>query len=333
MEQCAVPDRSTDSTFCKAMSAIGKKLHHFVPRFYLRAWAQKEHIYCLQEGTIRRPNLRNVCAENYFYGLQHLSDEDIAFLRKAIIDGSPDALKSSHEQLTRTLMLPYLAKQRLNASGGAASPAMAEAARMIVELNENLHTGMEDRFRPYLSSMLAGDLSFLQDASEAAVFLWCLAIQYARTNHVKRVQHLLDSNRAELYRRLANPLVHIIAANVGCSLFAERERFTVVLLENSSATPFITADQPIINIASKPNNDLILPTRFELYYPLSPIKAMLLLEPASDYLPSSLSVSGSAAHLYNQRLAARAHRQVLATGPTVLEAIRDELPAYLSCFP
>lgn len=74
------------------MSAIGKKLHHFAPRFYLRASARKERIYCLQDRAIRRPNLRNVCAENYFYGLQHLSDEDIAFLRKALIDSSPNAL-------------------------------------------------------------------------------------------------------------------------------------------------------------------------------------------------------------------------------------------------
>jgi len=314
------------------MSAIGKKLHHFVPRFYLREWAQKERIYCLQDGTIRRPNLRNVCAENYFYGLCQLSDEDLEFLQKAIIDGSPNALKESHEQLTQILRLPYLAKQRLDASGDAASPAMAEAKRMIAELNENLHTNVEEKFRPYLSSMLAGDLSFLRDPGRAAVFFWGLAVQYARTHHVKSVQRILDPNRADLYRRLANPLAHIVASNVGCSLFADRARLTVLLLANSSTTPFITADQPIINIASKPNDDLTAPTRFELYYPLSPTTAMLLLEPASDHLPSNLSVSGGAAHMYNLGLAARARRQILAAEPGVLEAIRDELPAYLSCF-
>src|ERR1035438_4084448 len=188
------------------MSAIGKKLHHFVPRFYLRAWAEKDLIYCLQAGTICRPNIRNVCAENHYYALQHLSAEDTTFLREAIINQSPEALRSSHEQLVRILELPHFAKQHLEVSGRAALPAMREVERMISELNENLHTNVEEKFRPYLSSIVAGDLSFLRDPSEAAVFYWGLAVQYARTNHLKRVQRLFDPKRAALYRRLANPL-------------------------------------------------------------------------------------------------------------------------------
>jgi hypothetical protein len=66
------------------MSATPKKLHHFVPRFYLRAWAANERIYCLQDGKILNPNIRNVGAENYFYSLQELSLEDIDFLREAV---------------------------------------------------------------------------------------------------------------------------------------------------------------------------------------------------------------------------------------------------------
>lgn len=142
----------------------------------------------------------------------------------------------------------------------------------------------------------------------------------------------LPSDRAAMYRRLANPLAHMVAANVGCSLYGDRERYSLILLENGSNTPFITADQPIINIASKPNNDLDLPTRFELYYPLSPTKAILLLEPGSDHEPSTTVVSETAARQYNLRLAAHANRQVLAASQTVLEEIRRELPVYLSCF-
>jgi hypothetical protein len=47
-----------------AMSAVGKKLHHYVPRFYLRAWAVQDRLYCLQGGEILDPNIRNVGAEN-----------------------------------------------------------------------------------------------------------------------------------------------------------------------------------------------------------------------------------------------------------------------------
>jgi hypothetical protein len=81
------------------MRANAKKLHHFVPRFYLRAWAAKEKISCLQDGKISRPNIRNVGAENYFYKLQELSAGDIDFLRAAVIKDSPDSLKALVEGL------------------------------------------------------------------------------------------------------------------------------------------------------------------------------------------------------------------------------------------
>jgi Protein of unknown function (DUF4238) len=61
------------------MPAVGKKLHHFVPRFYLQAWAKNRQIHCLQEGEVFRANLKNVAAENHFYRLRALSNNDITF--------------------------------------------------------------------------------------------------------------------------------------------------------------------------------------------------------------------------------------------------------------
>jgi Protein of unknown function (DUF4238) len=47
------------------MLPVRKRLHHFVPRFYLKTWAKKNLIYCLHGGEIFRPNLRNVAGENH----------------------------------------------------------------------------------------------------------------------------------------------------------------------------------------------------------------------------------------------------------------------------
>jgi len=152
------------------MSSIGKKLHHYVPRFYLRAWAEEEKVYSLQAGKILRPNIKNICAENYFYRLQELSPEDVDFLREAVIRESPEGLKAFHEQLVGAFTVPYLAKRKLEASGLATSEAMAEIERMITELNENLHTNIEEDFQPHLAAMISGSLDFLEDPTKAAVF-------------------------------------------------------------------------------------------------------------------------------------------------------------------
>ncbi len=152
------------------MSAPAKKLHHFVPRFYLRAWAAKEKIWCLQEGKILNPNIRNVGAENYFYSLQQLSPEDVEFLREAVIKDSPDGLKAVHEQLLHAFTLPHEAKRQLRMSGRTTPEALAVIDRMTVELNENLHTGIEDDFQPYLAAMISGSMDFLNEPAHAATF-------------------------------------------------------------------------------------------------------------------------------------------------------------------
>jgi hypothetical protein len=316
----------------KIMNARGKKLHHFVPRFYLRAWAINDSIYCLQDGAILRPNLKNVCAENYFYRLQPLSAEDMDFLRGVLVNSSPHGLKTIHEWMMSVLASPHVAKQRLEAAGRGNSSSMASVERLIIQLNEDMHTDIEDQFKPYLESLRKGDLTFLNEDQSAAGFYWTLMAQYMRTNHIKRLQYVTDPERSARYRRVANPLVHIIALNVGFSLFRDRERYTVMIVENTSATPFITTDQPIINMAANPTKGIEeMQSKFELYYPLSSTKAMLLLESGSAFRPLSPSLSELAAYQYNLRLAAHAHRQVLAATQAPLEEIRNGLPAYRSC--
>lgn len=307
------------------------KLQHFVSRFYLRAWAEDEKVYCLQDKKIRRDNIRNLAAENYFYSLQELSAEDVAFLRMFVGD-SPTMLKDSHEQLIDAFALPHLAKRRLEKLGLTNSPSMADTDEVIVELNEGLHTRIEEDFRPYLVAMRSGSLDFLKNDKEAAAFFRGLAVQYARTNHIKKTRLVMDPERLELYKRLANLLTHIVATNVGWSLFADRRQLRIMLLENATSIPFVTADQPVSNIAASPKATTP-PGRFDLYYPVSPIRAMMLVEPSSDLLPSGSSVSKEFVEMYNLRMAAHSYRQGFSNSQEALALVRDALPAYLSCFP
>ena len=89
---------------------MGKKLHHFVPRFYLDAWAGNGKLWCLQRGNIFQTNVRNVAAENHFYQLRELSQSDVTFIREAVIDDSPERLKPMHERLLQQFLVPHAAK-------------------------------------------------------------------------------------------------------------------------------------------------------------------------------------------------------------------------------
>jgi|SRR5208337_2563014 len=313
------------------MASAGKKLHHTVPRFYLNPWTEDNLIYCLQDGKIFRPNVRNVAAENYFYRLQELSPADITFIRQVAIVDSPERLRHFHEYLVWAFSLPHVLRKRLEASGNTTPELRADVDNVIREMNENLHTSIEEDFKPYLDAMLAGDLSFYSDPAAVALFFRGIAAQYLRTNQIKRARITLGPDRLEAFQRIVNVLVHILAINLGFNLYADRKRYRLILLENATNVPFITADQPAINIAAKPE-ETKPPDKFELYYPLSPSKAVLLVEPLGDHLPDSPSVTAMYAHHYNLLVGAHSCQQIFASLPQELESIRDELPAFRSCF-
>ncbi|MDR5728104.1 MAG: DUF4238 domain-containing protein [Terriglobia bacterium] len=198
-------------------------------------------------------------------------------------------------------------------------------------MNENMHTAIENEFRKHLEALRAGDLSFLKDDNEAATFYRSLSVQYARTNHIKQSERGMSPKNYALYKRIAHPLVHMVAVNVGRSLYVERHHHQFILIDNPSKVPFVTADQPLINLAANPtNNDS--PANFDVYYPLSPTKALLILEPSSPNMPPTTMVDARYAEIMNLRMAAHSYRQVFAKSPHQLNTIREALPAFLNCF-
>jgi hypothetical protein len=321
------------------MPNVGKKLHHYVPRFYLQAWAQKKLIYCLQENAIFRPNLQGVAAQNYFYRLEKISPQDAEFIRREVIKNSAEGLREGHERLLQTMLLPHQAKRRLEElrmSGQVEDDDRihddaAYVERTIREMNENMHTAIENDFRKHLEALRAGDLSFLKDDNEAATFCRGLSVQYARTNHIKQSERGMSPQNLALYKRIAHPLAHIVAVNVGLTLYAERHHRRFILIDNPSSVTFATADQPLINLAANPvNNDP--PATFDVYYPLSPTKALLILGPSSPNAPADTTVDARYAEIMNLRMAAHSYRQVFAKSQHQLEAIREYLPAFLNSF-
>jgi hypothetical protein len=314
------------------MISGGKKLHHYVPRFYLRAWAKTQQVYCLQEGRIFLSNVKNVCAENYFYRLEKLTTDDITLVKRLFVENSGDSMKEYLDRFIHVFTLPHNTEQEILQTESPDFEYLGVIKQLINEMNEDIHTSIEKQFQPYLFSLLKGDLSFLSDARQASNFLYTLAIQYARTNHILRAKPVITKEHFETLSRLGNLITHIIAALLGRSLYVDRNRLTILLVDNTSDNPFITSDQPIINIAANPR-DFAPPKSFELYYPLSPKKAMLILEPDSTFHPSSTSLTANEAHMYNLRLASYAKKQIFSLCPKQLEAIKEQLPAYLSCFP
>lgn len=311
------------------MGAAGKKLHHLVPRFYLDAWTVNSKMWCLRRNEIFQTNVRNVAAENHFYRLQELRPSDVIFIREAVIDDSPERLKSMHERLLQQFLVPHAAKAYYRSQPTTSPKLLSAIERDIAEANENFHTSIEESFQPYLARLRNGDLSFLSSDTDMVLFYRGLSVQYMRTNHRRRIELLMPAENRAIYDRTANILTHILAVNIGYSLFNDHPRFRFVLIENHTDVPFVTTDQPVINVAAN-LKELAPPAAFEVYYPVSPKRALLILEPNSDFLPRTLSISPLEAYMWNLRIASRAYRQVFSTESKQLEIINADLPGYIN---
>ena len=294
-----------------------KIYNHHVGCFYLRAWANDNRIWWSGYGKIECSELTVVGGENYFYKLQELTDGDVALIR-GLIDRFPEGSKKIHENFLISLSLPPAIKRDAVRLGVIDADAMSKLDTAIVNTNEDYQTAIENSLRPYLQSMLEGNANFYGDPPKASEFLYALSLQYFRTKRMREAIIARVRQPFENIGRVWNILSHMFAVNLGASLFVDRELFKLVLIDNDTSVPFITGDQPIINLNS---NGTDPPERIELYYPLSPAKAMLLFEQSNTMYAVRFSVTMEEAHRYNQLIATHACKQLFANSEDSLKMV------------
>ena len=115
--------------------------------------------------------------------------------------------------------------------------------------------------------------------------------------------------------RVWNVMIHITATNIGGSLYVERRRRKLVIVENRSEVPFVTGDQPAINLkGARP-----VPTdRLSIYYPIAPTAALLMADVDEDPLFPATGPTAKKATELNRMVVRAAHKQVFARSEACL---------------
>jgi hypothetical protein len=191
---------------------------------------------------------------------------------------------------------------------------------MIVSAAEKYHSKIESCLKPFVDSMLNGNVEFYQDRRQAADFLYGICVQFTRT---KRARQAALSQIGTKYpgcdpERLWSVASHIIAVSVGQSLYVDRAQFRLMVVDNPTDTPLITSDQPIINLHATSTGKA--PHELEFFYPLSPTKAMLLVE-RSNQTPAG-PLNTFAVNAYNVLMLKNAYEQVFSNSADYLQTIR-----------
>ncbi len=165
-------------------------------------------------------------------------------------------------------------------------------------------------------------ISFYYNDEQCIHFLHYLCTQYWRTKGIKdRVIELCNADKSADLSRMWNILIHMFAANTGASLFLERRQRKLVVVRNQTDVPFITGDQPAINLKGtgpRPPEDL------SIYYPISPQLALLLADVDEEPPVPSEGITAAQAAALNGKLFEASYKQVFAQSEGALKALHRE---------
>ncbi len=307
----------------KSAQLVKKSRQHHVWQQYLRAWATDGRVFCLQNGRVFATGTPVLGMDTDFYKVQALTDEDLELVRLlAFREKQHPMLRENNERYLRYVLTPALLAKRYPGALGN-----TELQELLDAYNTNVvdqhHTIFESSFVPLLAQALREDISRFENGVNRIAFFTFIAAQNLRTRRVKSetIARLRDRMGLDV-SRIWNILAVVYAFNAGFSIGAEPQRRPLTLVRNRTAVPFLTTDQPVINLAGGGDTP---PEFLAFYYPLSPRLALYLGEPArTPDVPAFIDATDTVIDL-NLRIARASHSQVYAATADVLADIKQRM--------
>ncbi|SDS47960.1 DUF4238 domain-containing protein [Bradyrhizobium canariense] len=256
-----------------------------------------------------RIRTHDVAVDRDFYKLQVLTDEDIKLIKWLVVDAATHELSKRHHT---DLLTSFAAPLRFVEKNRSTFKSVESIDEYIDEYQtnamEDYHGRMEQSFLPILEDVLRGDLSFYEDGDKCITFLHFISTQHMRTKRTreKTIEVLRSKNNID-FSRCWNIAVHMFSFNIGLSLFRERKKRSLLLLENKTGLPFVTGDQPTVNLLA---DGTAPPDALSFYYPVSPTLGLVLGEADQPPAFGSESLTVADVQHLNDRICAAGHSQV-----------------------
>lgn len=297
-----------------------KRKQHYVWKYYLKPWLIDGKLYCLRKKKIFFTEPSNILQETDFYRLSELNEIEIDFLRRLIDE---TFYETSGINATWIQMFMMIFSLKNNKDTRIAKDKLDIA---INNLEEDLHGLIESLGIEMLDALRNGDSSFYKIESKMMEFNYFLSVQYMRTKKMKtrfiEKQDLLEKPPEYSTVRLDkvwNLASHLLATNLGYGL-SSCDEFKCVFLENTSKIPFITGDQPIINIHADYNkNDNEWVEKSEFYYPITPTRAILITDSKKYLNNEKVKICESEVIKFNEMIFESSYETIVANCNDILE--------------
>lgn len=299
------------------MNMQSTKAQHYVPRLYLKQWADEdEKIWCLdrKKNNIFNSNIMGVAQQRFFYEMKQLRDEDFVILEKLWVDNRPELLQNVNKGIIDDFKKVNGLLNVLDSTQNVEAKKLKDYAEK--NLVEKMFASYEGQYLSLISDILATGIPKWNENAQMS-FLFFLILQYFRTKNIS--DNLLESikklpNPAQFdgfIERAMNPMRWLMANTVTYNSLVRRK---IVFIENKSTLDFITTDQPVINVYAAFGKSAVEMSEdeLELYCPLSPQKAVLISFKDCYTDMSSISGSEKDVRIYNGILVKCSNRFVFS---------------------
>jgi hypothetical protein len=308
-----------------------KKRQHYVWRHYLLPWTDGESIwtYFKEQDKIVKPGLMGVAQEKYFYGLEDFTDEEINFLKTFVDKTSPLALKGLNSDLLALFTSTSILKRKLAANTNSkvnTALIASEIKKLEANAMEDAHCIMEGLGSKIIQCRGLDDLKELNKDDNLFEAIMFLCVQYFRTkSRRKSALKNFDGERLqELAEKSWNIIGFVLATTVARSISLDKN-LKFIFIENNTAIPFITGDQPIFNILGDKADEQGDVQELELYYPLTPKCAVYLhFNPEQVNLYESKIAEEEYVKFLNEKVFENADYYVFANNEEILKKMIEK---------
>lgn len=242
---------------------------HYVWRHYLKPWLTNGKIWCARDNKLFKRNVEKLTTEKYFYKAEPLNINE-----KKIIQSIIDSMDSSGHDLLHNTFSIY---------NEASNGSTFEKNNSI----ESYHSIIEQCAILILDCLYNNNFKFLENDLLKTIFATFIATQYTRTKKVRdnltkafhAISHIDGYPKNINTDKISSVLALILSESISNWVFTNA-KFSI--LENKSSIGFLTSDQPIYNLHANTSEKLAPVNDFELFYPITPQKALILKKELHD---------------------------------------------------
>jgi len=308
-----------------------KKNQHYVPQKYLDSFCVDGQLFCLRNKKLFKTAPRNVASENYFYKMRKLTDQEIKFIKAFNSQIKDETLRRYAERLSDTLiaftkyarefekMKPILCWCSNNSTDDKLNGETKTFLKKLEEEQsvtwnnwlEDLLEFKEENAEVVFAKLRDNDLTPLLDDIDGINELSVKEYLYLQFFRTKKVSTLFAESMAETQKTLNNPEYNDIDYNVvhmACLLSyafnaACISKGKIHVLKNNTMVPFITSDQPVINLSAQCKNAQGQTITDDMFLSLTPCVAIIFTDKKiCEFVFDKDNVSASEVQDFNDQI-------------------------------